>query len=261
MVSLQKTISLNHTFIFVFTNAFPHQSLKNLWLSRYCKDTANPGILVLLGCGTISSTCGQLASYPLALIRTRMQAQGRGRTKPLSGFWRFRVRGRSSCPVSDQWFLNDQERSNSLSANRSPPFASLACSTSNRRVCKNTHVWKPARCDVTRGRYRSLVCSNSKVLVLPCVATLRPYYCPLPNTYGSQAKFFFRHRGLNILHILSFVWVEAGLQESWMKSTDPKMSLVHENSSQIDLSVDLFMTTTLTLHNNLQWKDTRPVSM
>lgn len=38
-----------------------------------------------------------------------------------------------------------------------------------------------------------------------------------------------------------------------MKSTDPKMSLVHENSSQ--------MTTTLTLHNNLQWKDTWPVSM
>lgn len=52
------------------------QSLKNAWLSRYAKDTANPGVLVLLGCGTISSTCGQLASYPLALIRTRMQAQG-----------------------------------------------------------------------------------------------------------------------------------------------------------------------------------------
>uniref|UniRef100_A0A7N6BS29 EF-hand domain-containing protein n=1 Tax=Anabas testudineus TaxID=64144 RepID=A0A7N6BS29_ANATE len=52
-----------------------YESLKNLWLSRYAKDTANPGVLVLLGCGTISSTCGQLASYPLALIRTRMQAQ------------------------------------------------------------------------------------------------------------------------------------------------------------------------------------------
>lgn len=52
------------------------QSLKNLWLSHYAKDTANPGVLVLLGCGTMSSTCGQLASYPLALIRTRMQAQG-----------------------------------------------------------------------------------------------------------------------------------------------------------------------------------------
>uniref|UniRef100_A0A673CTP0 EF-hand domain-containing protein n=1 Tax=Sphaeramia orbicularis TaxID=375764 RepID=A0A673CTP0_9TELE len=52
-----------------------YESLKNLWLSHYAKDTANPGVLVLLGCGTISSTCGQLASYPLALIRTRMQAQ------------------------------------------------------------------------------------------------------------------------------------------------------------------------------------------
>uniref|UniRef100_A0A665VBE5 Solute carrier family 25 member 24 n=1 Tax=Echeneis naucrates TaxID=173247 RepID=A0A665VBE5_ECHNA len=52
-----------------------YESLKNFWLSRYAKDTANPGVLVLLGCGTISSTCGQLASYPLALIRTRMQAQ------------------------------------------------------------------------------------------------------------------------------------------------------------------------------------------
>ncbi|XP_056453668.1 mitochondrial adenyl nucleotide antiporter SLC25A24-like [Gadus chalcogrammus] len=52
-----------------------YESLKNAWLSNYAKDTANPGILVLLGCGTISSTCGQLASYPLALLRTRMQAQ------------------------------------------------------------------------------------------------------------------------------------------------------------------------------------------
>lgn len=53
------------------------QSLKNTWLSYYAKDSANPGVLVLLGCGTISSTCGQLASYPLALVRTRMQAQGK----------------------------------------------------------------------------------------------------------------------------------------------------------------------------------------
>ncbi|XP_072537600.1 mitochondrial adenyl nucleotide antiporter SLC25A24 [Salminus brasiliensis] len=52
-----------------------YETLKNTWLSYYAKDTANPGVLVLLGCGTMSSTCGQLASYPLALIRTRMQAQ------------------------------------------------------------------------------------------------------------------------------------------------------------------------------------------
>ena len=34
-------------------------------------------MLVLLACGTISSTCGQLASYPLALIRTKLQAQSK----------------------------------------------------------------------------------------------------------------------------------------------------------------------------------------
>jgi len=31
--------------------------------------------MVFLACGTISSSCGQLASYPLALVRTRLQAQ------------------------------------------------------------------------------------------------------------------------------------------------------------------------------------------
>uniref|UniRef100_A0A671P2G4 Calcium-binding mitochondrial carrier protein SCaMC-3-like n=1 Tax=Sinocyclocheilus anshuiensis TaxID=1608454 RepID=A0A671P2G4_9TELE len=53
-----------------------YETLKNAWLQRYCMGSADPGVLVLLGCGTVSSTCGQLASYPLALIRTRMQAQG-----------------------------------------------------------------------------------------------------------------------------------------------------------------------------------------
>ncbi|KAJ8277966.1 hypothetical protein GJAV_G00082220 [Gymnothorax javanicus] len=52
-----------------------YESLKNAWLARYAQDTANPGVIVLLCCGTISSTCGQIASYPLALVRTRMQAQ------------------------------------------------------------------------------------------------------------------------------------------------------------------------------------------
>ncbi|XP_028283490.1 calcium-binding mitochondrial carrier protein SCaMC-1-like [Parambassis ranga] len=52
-----------------------YESLKNAWLLYRAKDSPNPGVLVLLCCGTISSTCGQLASYPLALVRTRMQAQ------------------------------------------------------------------------------------------------------------------------------------------------------------------------------------------
>ncbi|XP_062353624.1 mitochondrial adenyl nucleotide antiporter SLC25A24 isoform X2 [Cinclus cinclus] len=52
-----------------------YELLKTTWLEHYASSSANPGVFVLLGCGTISSTCGQLASYPLALIRTRMQAQ------------------------------------------------------------------------------------------------------------------------------------------------------------------------------------------
>ncbi|EGV93748.1 Calcium-binding mitochondrial carrier protein SCaMC-3 [Cricetulus griseus] len=52
-----------------------YETLKNHWLQQYSRESANPGILVLLACGTISSTCGQIASYPLALVRTRMQAQ------------------------------------------------------------------------------------------------------------------------------------------------------------------------------------------
>lgn len=56
---------------------FHVQTLKNSWLQRFATDSADPGVFVLLACGTMSSTCGQLASYPLALVRTRMQAQGK----------------------------------------------------------------------------------------------------------------------------------------------------------------------------------------
>ncbi|XP_061576742.1 calcium-binding mitochondrial carrier protein SCaMC-2-like [Cololabis saira] len=53
-----------------------YETLKNWWLQRRsAADGPNPGVFVLLACGTTSSTCGQLASYPLALVRTRMQAQ------------------------------------------------------------------------------------------------------------------------------------------------------------------------------------------
>uniref|UniRef100_A0A8C9WLL6 Solute carrier family 25 member 25a n=1 Tax=Scleropages formosus TaxID=113540 RepID=A0A8C9WLL6_SCLFO len=56
-----------------------YETLKNTWLQRYATDSTDPGVFVLLACGTISSTCGQLASYPLALVRTRMQAQATGK--------------------------------------------------------------------------------------------------------------------------------------------------------------------------------------
>ncbi|CAL8358345.1 unnamed protein product [Boreogadus saida] len=56
-----------------------YESLKNSWISRNSAPggppPGPPGVLVLVGCGALSSTCGQLASYPLALVKTRMQAQ------------------------------------------------------------------------------------------------------------------------------------------------------------------------------------------
>ena len=44
---------------------------------NYSTEHTEPGVLALLACGTCSSTCGQLASYPLALVRTRLQARGK----------------------------------------------------------------------------------------------------------------------------------------------------------------------------------------
>ncbi|CEF69829.1 EF-hand domain and Mitochondrial carrier protein family and EF-hand domain pair and Mitochondrial substrate/solute carrier repeat and Mitochondrial carrier domain-containing protein [Strongyloides ratti] len=38
-------------------------------------ENKEPGVFALLACGTCSSICGQLASYPLALVRTRLQAR------------------------------------------------------------------------------------------------------------------------------------------------------------------------------------------
>ena len=49
-----------------------YELLKKEYTKRH-PENADPNIFVLLACGTISSTCGQLASYPLALIRTKMQ--------------------------------------------------------------------------------------------------------------------------------------------------------------------------------------------
>ncbi|KAE9550232.1 hypothetical protein FO519_006552 [Halicephalobus sp. NKZ332] len=51
-----------------------YETLKKFYVKRH-PDLKEPGVLALLACGTCSSTCGQLASYPLALVRTRLQAR------------------------------------------------------------------------------------------------------------------------------------------------------------------------------------------
>lgn len=38
-----------------------YETLKKYYITNYSK-TGDPGIMVVLGCGTISSSCGQLAS-------------------------------------------------------------------------------------------------------------------------------------------------------------------------------------------------------
>jgi solute carrier family 25 phosphate transporter 23/24/25/41 len=51
-----------------------YETLKKKYLSKH-GETEAPQVWLLLACGSISSTLGQLASYPLALVRTRLQAQ------------------------------------------------------------------------------------------------------------------------------------------------------------------------------------------
>jgi len=52
-----------------------YETLKKAYVKRH-PNKAEPGILALLLCGTISSTAGQLTSYPFALVRTRLQVSG-----------------------------------------------------------------------------------------------------------------------------------------------------------------------------------------
>ena len=46
-----------------------------MWLKK--EGLQDPGVVVPLVCGALSSSCGQLASYPLSLVRTRLQAQSK----------------------------------------------------------------------------------------------------------------------------------------------------------------------------------------
>ncbi|KAK2142548.1 hypothetical protein LSH36_940g01003 [Paralvinella palmiformis] len=50
-----------------------YETLKQWYIKRN-PENQDPGVPVLLACGTVSSTFGQVASYPLALVRTKLQA-------------------------------------------------------------------------------------------------------------------------------------------------------------------------------------------
>lgn len=54
-----------------------YETLKKKYISRYQGHNGQPGMLLLLACGSASCTLGQVCSYPLALVRTRLQAQGK----------------------------------------------------------------------------------------------------------------------------------------------------------------------------------------
>ncbi|XP_021207989.1 calcium-binding mitochondrial carrier protein SCaMC-2 isoform X2 [Bombyx mandarina] len=68
-----------------------YETLKKKYISKYQAHNEQPGILLLLACGSISCTLGQVCSYPLALVRTRLQARenaARGAEGTMRGVFR-----------------------------------------------------------------------------------------------------------------------------------------------------------------------------
>ncbi|XP_052602769.1 mitochondrial carrier protein SCaMC-3L isoform X1 [Peromyscus californicus insignis] len=67
------------------TDLAVYELLRCLW-QKSGRDMTDPSGLVSLSSVTLSTTCGQMASYPLTLVRTRMQAQGQPGPFPTS-YW------------------------------------------------------------------------------------------------------------------------------------------------------------------------------
>ena len=53
-----------------------YETLKRKYLLEYNQNGGSPPAISLLTFGTFSSCCGQVAAYPLALVRTKLQSQG-----------------------------------------------------------------------------------------------------------------------------------------------------------------------------------------
>ena len=53
-----------------------YETLKREYLKNHSMTEQTP-VFVILACGSISSSLGQICSYPLTLIRTRLQASGK----------------------------------------------------------------------------------------------------------------------------------------------------------------------------------------
>ncbi|GCC18063.1 hypothetical protein chiPu_0017782 [Chiloscyllium punctatum] len=66
------------------TATYPVETLKNLWIRRYTKGNERPNMLLVVGSATTSNIVGQLASYPLMVLHTHMQAEviEKGMKKP-----------------------------------------------------------------------------------------------------------------------------------------------------------------------------------
>ncbi|GLT60309.1 hypothetical protein SLA2020_330810 [Shorea laevis] len=69
-----------------------YETLKDLSKTYILHNSAEPGPLVQLGCGTVSGALGATCVYPLQVIRTRLQAQSSNTTDAYKGmsdvFWR-----------------------------------------------------------------------------------------------------------------------------------------------------------------------------